>query len=145
MVLESVRALSSCETRDARGVDVLAYLCVLNCREAMSACTRLICSVTDGLFGLLAPPLRRDIRHSDLCPSRLWIRRRIAANTVAEQPDRTLTLPHLLFYSKALKFIGDIVYFSALERWNGTTALDRDDQLIVKTRACTDSWARRSL
>ena len=110
----------------------------------MSACTRLICSVTDGLFGL-APPLRRDIRHSDLCPSRLWIRRRIAANTVAEQPDRTLTLPHLLFYSKALKFIGDIVYFSALERWNGTTALDRDDQLIVKTRACTDGWAGRSL
>jgi hypothetical protein len=30
--------------------------------------------------------------------------------------------------------------FSEPERWNGTTALDRDDQLIVKTRACTGGW-----
>jgi hypothetical protein len=37
----------------------------------------------------------------------------------------------------SLKFIAALLYFSAPERWSGTTALDRDDQLIVKTRACT--------
>jgi hypothetical protein len=37
----------------------------------------------------------------------------------------------------SLKFIAALLYFSAPERWNGATALDRDDQLIVKTRACT--------
>ena len=98
---------------------MLAYLCVLNCREAMSACMRLICSGYRRIVRSSASTRGRDIRHSDLCPSRLWIRRRIAANTLAEQPDRTLTLPHLLFYSKALKFIGTLFTF---QRPNGGMA-----------------------
>jgi hypothetical protein len=38
---------------------------------------------------------------------------------MAEQPDRTLTLPHLLFYSMALKFIGTLFTF---QRPNGGMA-----------------------
>src|ERR1700694_2109986 len=43
----------------------------------------------------------------------------IAANTLAEQSDRTLTRSHLLFYSMALKFIATLLAF---QRPNGGMA-----------------------